>query len=110
VTVRSVERVILAYRAQGGDAASSLLYLRVSASAEVVCERVGSRIEAAVSTDRSNSGRGDLGFLKQQLRKYLYWLPESEYSTRTVVQGISDGPQIVDVAGDFCSLREVFPD
>ena len=65
---------------------------------------------AAVSSDRSNSGRWNHGFLKHQLREHFAWLSESDYSTRTVIKRVSDRPEIIHVAGYFCPFREVFPD
>ncbi len=49
-------------------------------------------IEVAVSSDRSNSGRWNLGFLKHQLREHFAWLTESEYSTGPVIKRVSYHP------------------
>jgi hypothetical protein len=46
----------------------------------------------AVSTGGSNSGRGNLGFLKKKLREHLAWLSESEYSTGPVIKRVSYCP------------------
>ena len=46
----------------------------------------------AVSTDGSNSGRGNLGFLKKKLREHFAWLSESEYSTGPVIKRVGYCP------------------
>src|ERR1700733_10884859 len=64
----------------------------------------------AVSSGRSNSGRWTLGFLKHELREHFAWFPEPQNSTWPVIQRISDSPQIIHAARDFCPFREVFAD
>ena len=46
----------------------------------------------AVSTGGSNSGRGNLGFLKKKLREHFAWLSESEYSTGPVIKRVGYCP------------------
>ncbi len=46
----------------------------------------------AVSTGGSNSGRGNLGFLKKKLREHFAWLSESEYSTGPIIERVSYCP------------------